>query len=178
MALTAGLAKRKQLSIVFASGEAQSASWQGRASVGDSKRHATASGAKRNRRHLTPLRFVPSLQLALPNCKRRSAQQVARSRSLVSPSLTKKSEQKEQARYRVPALFVEFIRQNYNLQHDLFCSEIAESVVISRIITCKRNSRYILSSFVFRFYLIFTVKSAESELPRDRRFKLCIPLLI
>ena len=40
-----GLAQEKQLSIVFPSGGAQSASRQSRARAGDRRRHATASGS-------------------------------------------------------------------------------------------------------------------------------------
>ena len=48
MAPPAGLAKWKQLNIVFKSGGAPSASWQSRASAGDRQRHATASGLRRS----------------------------------------------------------------------------------------------------------------------------------
>ena len=51
LAPPAGLVQTKRLNIVLSSDGAPSASWQSRANEGDRQRHATASGAKRNRRH-------------------------------------------------------------------------------------------------------------------------------
>ena len=54
---------------VFASGVAQSASWQSRAGAGDSQRHATATGAKRKGRQPVLTNFPPRRQIGIFACR-------------------------------------------------------------------------------------------------------------